>query len=198
MSSVAMRTGTRLPAPVKPEPPRLRARILFPFVLAFLVLAGVAIYGALKPTRASLSTPGGPHALVWGNGLFENRAELQAWLSNHGASYRIWARTHPAARALVVPPTRKASASGRTRPAAASVAAEPAAATRAASSSTSDTRLWSWVAIVVGIVLGSVAGLPTRLARGVGLERLAEERELRLGIAGAGAALLVGVVVATL
>ena len=201
MAAVAVRQRAKAGMP---ERPRLKARVFFPFVLAFLVLAGVAMYGALKPTKASLGNPyGPPTGLVWGDGLFQNRAELRAWLANHGVSYKVWARTHPVARALVTPTSKhhRTHATPAPRPATPTappkVAAGPAPATTTVTASTSKNVL-TWVAIAVGILFGGIAILPSRAARRFGLTWLAEEREFRLGVAGAGAALLVGVAVATL
>jgi hypothetical protein len=186
-----------------PEKPRLRARIFLPYVLAFLVLAGVAIYGALKPTKASLDNPfGPPTGLVWGNGLFRNQAELRAWLRNHGVSYKTWAKTHPAARAIVSPSKRRktatpAASKGRQPVATPKVTAAPAQVA-STSSKSRDKNILTWAAIAIGMLFGLIAVVPSRAARRFGLTWLAEEREFRLGVAGAGAALLVGVAVATL
>jgi len=194
MSSVAVRSPRRV------EKSRLRPGIFLPFVLAFLLLAGVAIYGALKPNNASLPAPGQRGSLVWGDGVFANRAELRAWLSLHGSSYQAWAPKHPAARALVPPAT---STHAKRRAAATSKKATPTSAPALvpAAAPTSTGRDWThiltWVAVVAGILLGLLAAVPNRFARGMGLSWLAEERDLRLGVAGAGAALLVGVALAT-
>jgi hypothetical protein len=202
MAAVAARQHGR---PVMPEKPRLRARVFLPFALAFLVLAGVAIYGALKPTKAVLGNPyGPPTGLVWGNGLFHNRAELRAWLRNHGVSYKTWAKTHPAARALVSPTARRRrahvpAAAKKLHPVAApKVAAAPTQVVTTTTARSRDKNMLTWAAIAIGLLFGLIAIVPARTARRFGLTWLAEEREFRLGVAGAGAALLVGVAIATL
>jgi hypothetical protein len=202
MAAVAARPRGR---PVMPERPRLRARVFLPFVLAFLVLAGVAIYGALKPTKATLANPYGPPlGLVWGNGLFQSQAELRAWLRNHGVSYKTWAKTHPAAREIVSPSSKhkKAHTSAASKRlhtvAAPKVKPAPTQVVATSSSRSRDKNVLTWAAIGIGLLFGLIAILPARAARRFGLTWLADEREFRLGVAGAGAALLVGVAVATL
>ena len=51
-----------------------------------------------SPTR-----PGEDGALIWGDGVFANALELEAWLRVRGVSYRDWARKHPAAVKLLAP-----------------------------------------------------------------------------------------------
>jgi hypothetical protein len=99
------------PPPAAPVAVQAKARwgsALFPYAVALLVLAAVAAYAFAWPqgkARLSPQAPGTKGSLVWGDGLFQKRTEMKAWLSIHGASYDAWARTHPAALALI-PPTR--------------------------------------------------------------------------------------------
>lgn len=90
-----------------PAPPKARwGAALLPYVLALLVLAAVAGYAFAWPqakVHPSPKAPGAPGALVWGDGLFQKRVEMKAWLTLHGASYRSWAHSHPAAVSLIAP-----------------------------------------------------------------------------------------------
>ena len=75
-----------------------------PIAAAFLIIAGIAIYGLISPYNAkSPPPPGARGSLVWGDGIFANKAQLRAWLRQHGTSYEQWAKTHPRARVLVTP-----------------------------------------------------------------------------------------------
>ena len=38
---------------------------------------------------------------MWGDGVFANKLELEAWLRIRGVSYESWARKHPAAVKLL-------------------------------------------------------------------------------------------------
>jgi hypothetical protein len=98
---------------------------VLPLVLPFAALVGVAAFVALVAFRAEPAAPQSARgALVWGNGIFANRAELKAWLRQHGASYTIWLRQHPQAAAYVrhvaarpaPKPTPRAVAVARRRP----------------------------------------------------------------------------------
>ena len=51
--------------------------------------------------KSDPAAPGQAGALVWGNGVFANRLELEAWLRIRGVSYESWARKHPAAVKLL-------------------------------------------------------------------------------------------------
>lgn len=66
------------------------------------VLAGVAIYLLLTPSNPPVGPPPGKSgALVWGDGIFANQAQLSAWLKLRGVLYRVWLRQHPAAVKLL-------------------------------------------------------------------------------------------------
>ena len=85
-----------------------------PLATAFAIIAGIAIYGVINPSKAKLNpnAPGYRGSLVWGDGIFANRAQLKAWLKLHGGSYEVWVKQHPAALRLVKPP-HQARARGR-------------------------------------------------------------------------------------
>jgi len=75
---------------------------VLPLVLPFAALVAVAAFVALLAFRSEPAAPQSARgALVWGNGIFANRAELKAWLRQHGASYSAWLRQHPQAAAYV-------------------------------------------------------------------------------------------------
>ena len=88
--------------------------MLLPLATAFAIIAGIAIYGVLNPSKAkpNPNAPGFRGSLVWGDGIFANQAQLKAWLKLHGGSYEAWVKQHPAALRLVKPP-RQARARGR-------------------------------------------------------------------------------------
>lgn len=67
----------------------------------------------------------------------------------------------------------------------------------AARSWRSGANLVLWLLIVVGILLGAAAAAPERLVHRLPGAALWKERELRIGSAAAGVALLVGVAIAT-
>jgi hypothetical protein len=79
---VAMQTRTK-----KPNPNRLW--VFLPMAVAFGIIAGIAIYGVVNQPKATPhpDAPGFHGSLVWGDGIFSNRAQLKAWLILHGASY---------------------------------------------------------------------------------------------------------------
>ena len=83
-----------------------RVWVFLPLVMAFAIIAGIAIYGVVNPSKAKPhpDAPGFHGSLVWGDGIFSNRAQLKAWLILHGASYEDWAKDHPAALRLVRAP----------------------------------------------------------------------------------------------
>src|SRR5437868_5310107 len=90
--------------------------VFLPLAAAFLIIAGVAIYGAISPYNAKKPPPPGSRgSLVWGDGIFANSAQLKAWLRLHGASYDTWARTHPRALALVKARARHRAALAKAR-----------------------------------------------------------------------------------
>jgi hypothetical protein len=219
-----------------------RLMVFLPLVAAFAIIAGIAVYGVLSPSKATPrpNAPGFRGSLVWGDGIFSNKAQLRAWLVLHGASYQEWVRQHPAALRLVKPPVRHrsavvhktrtvakpkvvhrtaapatpkkaasaapkkaASAAPKKAATAAPKTAAPATPRTAAPVATtispdSTRRLVIWVAVIAGLLFGVFAVLPRRFIRRAGLLRAFGERELRLGALGAGAAVLLGVIVATL
>ena len=94
--------------------------VLLPLVSAFAIITGIAIYGVLNEPKAKPNpdAPGFRGSLVWGDGIFANKAQLKAWLKLHGASYDAWVKQHPAAVRLVKPVVkhrRLAAKPGRTR-----------------------------------------------------------------------------------
>ena len=95
--------------------------VFVPLATAFVIIAGIAIYGAISPYDLKTAPPPGQRgSLVWGDGIFSNRAQLKAWLGLHGASYAQWAKTHPKALFLVKPrPKRTAAQLAKARKAAA-------------------------------------------------------------------------------
>ena len=54
-----------------------------------------------RAVKSDPSPPGTTGALVWGDGVFANKLELEAWLRIRGVSYESWARKHPAAVKLL-------------------------------------------------------------------------------------------------
>lgn len=84
---------------------RLPWTVVLPWGLTGAILVGAAVL-ALMPrgVKTEQPPPGSPGALVWGDGLFTNALELQAWLRVRGVSYKTWARRHPAGVKLVAPP----------------------------------------------------------------------------------------------
>src|SRR4051812_22114995 len=85
-----------------------RVWVWLPLATAFAIIAGIAIYGVVNPSKAkpNPNAPGYRGSLVWGDGIFANRAQLKAWLKLHGASYDAWVKQHPAALRLVKPPVK--------------------------------------------------------------------------------------------
>jgi hypothetical protein len=84
---------------------RIPWSVLLPWLAAFAILLGAAAF-ALWPREAELRDPpkpGADGALVWGNGVFTNALDLEAWLRVRGVSYHDWAVKHPAAVALLAP-----------------------------------------------------------------------------------------------
>ena len=91
-------------AAVAPPVQSRGSRLILPFVLALVILLGTTAYGLLRPQTHVPPTPSAPGAkgsLVWGDGLFQNREELSAWLHQHHWSFARWAQNHPAALKLV-------------------------------------------------------------------------------------------------
>ncbi len=71
--------------------------------LGVLVAAGVLAFYP-RGVQTQQPPPGRNGALVWGDGLFTNALELEAWLRIRGVSYKAWAQRHPAGVKLLVPP----------------------------------------------------------------------------------------------
>ena len=186
-----------------------RLVLFLPLVTAFAIIAGIAIYGVVSPSKAkpNPNAPGFRGSLVWGDGIFANKAQLKAWLKLHGASYQVWVKQHPAALRLVRPPVKhKAAVVHKTRKVAKPkvhktvTPAVPKTAVPAVPvpSRSSSRGLVIWLAVIAGLILGLVAVLPRRLIHRAGLLRSVGERELRLAALGAGAAVLLGVIAANL
>ena len=178
------------------------AWVFVPLATAFLIIAGIAVYGIVSPYDAKSPPPPGQHgSLVWGDGIFSNRAQLKAWLGIHGASYGAWAKTHPAALRLVKPRTRPhtelAKAKAHKKPAVKRVAAAKVSNVQAiAPAKQRSTGIWLVVAF--GLILGALSATPRHLLARAGVHVGPRERELRIAAIGAGAALLLGVIAATI
>jgi hypothetical protein len=163
-----------------------------------MIIAGIAVFGIVSPYsfKPSPPPPGTHGSLVWGDGIFSNQAQLKAWLSIHGASYDEWVKTHPAALQLVKPrPKHRAAptrAHAKPRPAVRTVAVSQTTATPAQSGT------GVWLVVALGLMLGALAATPSWLLARAGLHIESRERELRIAAIGAGAALLLGVIAATL
>jgi hypothetical protein len=178
--------------------------VFVPIATAFLIIAGIAIYGLISPYNAKTPPPPGARgSLVWGDGIFANKAQLRAWLRQHGASYEQWAKTHPRARVLVTPRprhpavlTKAKKKATSTKVAARSPVSHVAPAT--ASASKSHGSIGVWIVVVLGLLLGFLAAVPRELLVRAGVDVGVREREVRLAAVVAGAALLVGVIVATI
>jgi len=92
--------------PARPKPrPRFPWSVFLPWAITGIVLVVTA--GALLwPRGVGTKQPPPGHAgtLVWGDAVFVNPLELQAWLRVRGASYATWARRHPAGVKLLTEP----------------------------------------------------------------------------------------------
>ena len=189
----------------KPNPNRLW--VFLPMAVAFGIIAGIAIYGVVNQPKATPhpDAPGFHGSRDWGDGIFSNRAQLKAWLILHGASYQDWVKQHPAALKLVKPPVKHRVAVAH-KPAKSAHAAKPkpgpvsttAAPTVSATSVPSPHRSVIWLAVIAGLLLGLVALMPRRILHRASFMGGVGDRELRLGALGAGAAVLLGVIVANL
>ncbi|MEO5575999.1 MAG: hypothetical protein ABIR67_02455 [Gaiellaceae bacterium] len=78
-------------------------------VLPWAITAAVLVVTAVvafwpRPVGTEQPPPGRAGTLVWGNAVFSNPLELEAWLRIRGASYATWARRHPAAVKLLTEP----------------------------------------------------------------------------------------------
>jgi len=90
------------------KPVVLRPRVLVPFAVAVFVVAAAAAYGVVRPrNHVELKGPGTTGRLHWGGGVFTSRAELRAWLNEHGKSYAAFAAAHPAAVRMLPAETAK-------------------------------------------------------------------------------------------
>ncbi len=178
--------------------------VWLPLATAFAIIAGIAIYGVVNPSKAkpNPNAPGYRGSLVWGDGIFANRAQLKAWLRLHGASYDVWVKQHPAALRLVKPPVKHKVVVTRKKvpklPPVQKTAAPATPPIATATSGNSSQQLVIWIAVIGGLLLGGVAALPDGLLRRTRFMATIGERELRVGALGAGAAVLLGVIVATL
>lgn len=176
--------------------------VFLPLATAFAIIAGIAIYGVLSPSKAKPNphAPGFRGSLVWGDGIFANQAQLKAWLKLHGASYDAWVKQHPAAVRLVKPPVKHKVAVSRKKVAKPAPVQKTAAPTPVAATTSSSSRqgLVIWLAVGAGLLFGGLAALPHGIIRRTGFLTTVGERELRIGALGAGAAVLLGVIVATL
>jgi hypothetical protein len=175
------------------------AWVFVPLGIAFLIIAGIAVFGIVSPysLKPAPPPPGTHGSLVWGDGIFSNQAQLKAWLRIHGASYDEWVKTHPAALELVKPHAKHHSAALTKNH------ARPAAPLRtvAVSQTTAPTKQSGtgvWLVVLLGLMLGALAGTPHKVLARAGVRIQSHERELRIAAIGAGAALLLGVIAATL
>lgn len=199
------RHSSRLP----PKAPSKQGafRVFLPLALPFAILAGVGVFAVLTPQhQVSASGPGSPGALVWGDGIFANRAELKAWLAQHGGSYQVWLRDHPSAKSLL---TRHATVRRtESRPATAARSATkdkgvmrpPTGKANPAPSSGHGTSVATRslsMSVVFGIfaALGLLgAALPRSFIQRIGLSD--QIVEVRLGMAMVGLAILCGMALA--
>jgi len=176
------------------EKNRVQLRVFLPLALPVVVLLAVLAFAALTPySHTTGPPPGTPGALVWGNGIFANTFELKAWLNQHGASYRTWAKQHPNAIRLVkgkpLPKAHVAAAKTATTPAAASAGGTTVSKTDLSTEN-------RYLLLALGALVLGVGLLPRRALARVGLSERAAA--VRTSIAGAGLAILVGVAVAAL
>jgi hypothetical protein len=188
---------------------RRRAWVFFPMLIAFGIIIGLGVYSVVSPytIKKAPPAPGRHGALVWGDGIFANQAQVKAWLTLHGGDYRVWRKTHPAALALLKPrkhhavparakPTKKPAPAARPAAAPAAATAKPIATT---SSSSETGGLVRWFFTGLGLLLALCAvGLPGRFVARLVTGPVQSDREMRLAVAGAAIAVLGGVAVATL
>lgn len=89
--------------------PRFPWTVFVPWAIAAAVLVVTA--GAVfwpREVGTEQPPPGQAGTLVWGDAVFSNPLELEAWLRIRGASYATWARRHPAAvKILTEPPATR-------------------------------------------------------------------------------------------
>lgn len=182
-------------------------------VLPFAVLVGVAVFVALVAFRSEQPAPKSARgALVWGNGIFATRAELKAWLQQHGASYDVWLAKHPQASGYVGrvasrPPAREvpktssvaARAKGPAKPVPkkSGVLAAKATLTRPVAATTSSGGPSRLLTIIFGIFVVLALGastVPDRYLMRNG--QVMVTPETRIFVAAAGIATLLGVAAA--
>jgi hypothetical protein len=188
-------------------PTRLRqgqtSRILLPLAVPFLILAGIAVYAALTPlSKTNLPPPGARGSLVWGDAIFANERELKAWMRQHGGSYEAWVKSHPAAFRLVKPQPKHhavlAKAHKKQKTTTKVAAGQPVRRVSSASVTTRSRGGGIWFVVGLGLLLGALAAVPQRVLFRAGIPLGSRERELRVAAIGSGAALLLGVIAATL
>ncbi len=77
--------------PQQPQPKRgsrLPWSVVLPWGLTGAILVGTAVLAFLpRGVRTEQPPPGRSGALVWGDGVFSNALELEAWLRIRGVSY---------------------------------------------------------------------------------------------------------------
>jgi hypothetical protein len=184
--------------PTAKKPQHAAAWVFVPIATAFLIIAGIAVYGIVSPysLKPAPPPPGTHGSLVWGDGIFSNQAQLQAWLRIHGASYSEWVKTHPAALQLVRPRPKHHAALTKAHV----KSAAPVQTVAVSQTTTSPTQSGTgvWLVVGLGLLLGAMAATPHRILARAGVHIASRERELRIAAIGAGAALLLGVIAATL
>ena len=102
-----------------PERPPEALRLALAVAGMLAVVAAALTWGqVVVRLRAPepVETHGTPEAMVWSGRVFRSEAELAVWLHRQGVDYEHWARTHPAAVAILREPAPSlAEASRRTR-----------------------------------------------------------------------------------
>lgn len=98
--------------------------MVLPWAVTGAILVGAAVFALFpREVKTERPPPGTSGSLVWGDGVFSNALELEAWLRIRGVSYKTWARRHPAGVKLVAPrpvalsPTRPKASAKKVRPA---------------------------------------------------------------------------------
>jgi hypothetical protein len=194
-------------APAKLDAVELRLHLpQRPFAL-LVVVASVAAVGVIwaqvvitfrdarpVPTTARAS------AIVWAGKVFDSPATISSWLSSRGASYHSWSRMHPGARAVLekLPPPQTPPAASATpsRPGVATTTPAPQNAARTVTKRTHSLGgLFVLVSLIAGAVCVLAALLPAAIrGRWFPAMTFAAAR-YRLVLVGAGAAILLGLVV---
>ena len=85
--------------------------VFLPWAIAavVLVVTAVAVFWP-RGVGTEQPPPGQAGTLVWGDAVFSNPLELEAWLRIRGASYATWARRHPAAVEILTQPPAEQTA----------------------------------------------------------------------------------------